>query len=313
MWDKFRYKEIVDNRNGKWLFKFSNEVGMVTVASQSPWMVNNKPLMVQKWDPSIGMTKTEPTKIPVWVKLTDVNYDWNQPICAHCLVFGHDHKSCKVRARTNEEIATEKESADKNVGNQKENEFVHNKVRRPVWNTRISRPGNYGRNNYMSGEGSKRFTGCNKQQWNKKVSNNEENNANKNKEKSTKEEIPVQSNKNQNVKSSNKDSETSNNSFFVLKDLDDDNIQGMNMLKDKIIVDTYLNIKLQPSLSVTKNWSQEMMNYFRRSWEADREKERNERLDDMEDFVEDVFEEEGIAAKNLVVDELKGASSSLLN
>ncbi|GKD90980.1 RNA-directed DNA polymerase, eukaryota, reverse transcriptase zinc-binding domain protein, partial [Tanacetum coccineum] len=291
MWGKFGYKEIVDNGNGKWLFKFSNEVGMVTVASQSPWMVNNKPLMVQKWDLSIGMTKTEPTKIPVWVKLTDVpmeawktkgississsvgrplimdsmtayvcknevgrteyarvlveieaskgfketvelqyrdknmnvrgsktvkvNYDWKPPICAHCLVFGHDHKSCKVRARTNEEIATKKESADKNVGNQKENEFVHNKVRRPVWNTRISRPGNYGRNNYMSGEGSKRFTGCNKQQWNKKVSNNEENNANKNKEKSTKEEIPVQSNKNQNVKSSNKDSETSNNSFFV--------------------------------------------------------------------------------------------------
>ncbi|GKC14370.1 RNA-directed DNA polymerase, eukaryota, reverse transcriptase zinc-binding domain protein [Tanacetum coccineum] len=181
-----------------------------------PWMVNSKLLMVQKWDPSIGMTKTEPTKIPVWVKLTDVpmeawttkgisaisssvgrplimdraskgfketvelqymdknmnvkgsktvkvTYDRKPPIYAHCLVFGHDHKNCKVRARTNEEIATEKESVDKNVGNQKENEF-----------------------------GSKRFIGYNKQQWNKKVSNCEENNANKNKEKSTKEEIPVQ-------------------------------------------------------------------------------------------------------------------------
>ncbi|GJY26444.1 RNA-directed DNA polymerase, eukaryota, reverse transcriptase zinc-binding domain protein, partial [Tanacetum coccineum] len=48
-----------------------------------------------------------------------------------------------------------------------------------------------------------------------------------------------------------------------------------------------------------------------RSWEADREKERNERLDEMEGFVEDVLEEEGITTDNLVVDELKGASSSL--
>ncbi|GKC41544.1 RNA-directed DNA polymerase, eukaryota, reverse transcriptase zinc-binding domain protein [Tanacetum coccineum] len=48
MWSKFGYKEIVDNRNGKWLFKFRNEAGIVNVANQSPWMVNGKPLMVQK-------------------------------------------------------------------------------------------------------------------------------------------------------------------------------------------------------------------------------------------------------------------------
>nr|GFA52050.1 hypothetical protein [Tanacetum cinerariifolium] len=70
MWSKFRYKEIVDNGNGKGLFKFSNEIGMVTVANQSPWMVNKKPLMVQIQDPNIGMTKAVPTKIPIWVKLT---------------------------------------------------------------------------------------------------------------------------------------------------------------------------------------------------------------------------------------------------
>ncbi|GJW45512.1 RNA-directed DNA polymerase, eukaryota, reverse transcriptase zinc-binding domain protein [Tanacetum coccineum] len=230
----------------------NDETGM-----EIPWMVNSKLLMVQKWDPSIGMTKTEPTKIPMWVKLTDVpmeawttkgisvissnvgrplimdraskgfketvklqymdknmnvkgsktvkvTYDQKPPIYAHCLVFEHDHKNYKVRARTNEEIATEKESVDKNVGNQKENEFVLNKVRRP--------------------------------QWNKKVSNGEENNANKNKEKSTKEETPVQ--------------------------------RDLGRL-----------------IEIKKG---------------------------MKGFVEDVFEEEGIAAKNLVADELKGASSSLI-
>ncbi|GKD42813.1 hypothetical protein Tco_1267458, partial [Tanacetum coccineum] len=92
-----------------------------------------------------------------------------------------------------------------------------------------------------------------------------------------------------------------------------DNIQGLNMLKDKMIVDKYLNIKLQCSSNVTKNWSKEMMNYFKKSWEADREKERDKRLDDMEGLVEDVIDDDNKVVKNLVADELKGTSSSLLN
>nr|GEU85081.1 hypothetical protein [Tanacetum cinerariifolium] len=67
-----KYKDIVDNGNGNWLFKFNNDVGMNVVANQSPWMVNSMPLMVYKWDPNIGMKKVEHTKLPIWVKLTEV-------------------------------------------------------------------------------------------------------------------------------------------------------------------------------------------------------------------------------------------------
>ncbi|GKC26370.1 RNA-directed DNA polymerase, eukaryota, reverse transcriptase zinc-binding domain protein [Tanacetum coccineum] len=73
-----------------------------------------------------------------------------------------------------------------------------------------------------------------------------------------------------------------------------------------MIVDKYLNIKLQPSSNVTKNWSKEMMNYFKKSWEADKEKERDKSLDDMEGLVEDVLDDDNEAVKNLVADELKG-------
>ncbi|GJS10103.1 RNA-directed DNA polymerase, eukaryota, reverse transcriptase zinc-binding domain protein [Tanacetum coccineum] len=335
--------EIIDNGNGKWLFKFSNEIGMVTVANQSPWMVNSKPLMVQKWDSSIGITKVEPTKILVWVKLTElpmeawttkgtnaisssmgrplimdtskgfketielqyrdknmnvkgsktvkVTNDWKPPICSHCIVFGHDHKNCKVRARTEEEIAAKKLNVDKQVGEQKENKFMQYKGRKHAGNIRTNKAGqtNYYRNNFMSGEGYRRFAGPNKQQWNKKVSNNEGNIDNKNKNQCVEEERLVKINKSQNVTSSTKDPQTSN-SFSILIDLEGDNIQGLNMLKDKSIVD--------------------------KSWEADREKERNERLDEMEGFVEDIedlYDEDRIVAKNLVADELKSTSSSLLN
>ncbi|GKA42965.1 zinc knuckle CX2CX4HX4C containing protein, partial [Tanacetum coccineum] len=72
MWSRTGFKEIMDNGNGRWLFKFNNEQGMNSVAEQSPWMVNSKPLMVYKWDPSLGINKVELTKIPVWVKLLEV-------------------------------------------------------------------------------------------------------------------------------------------------------------------------------------------------------------------------------------------------
>ncbi|GKE31222.1 RNA-directed DNA polymerase, eukaryota, reverse transcriptase zinc-binding domain protein, partial [Tanacetum coccineum] len=225
MWSKFGYKEVVDNRNGKWLFKFRNEA---------------------------GLNKTEPTKIPVWVKLSDmkawttkgisavsssigrpliidsmtayvckngvgiteyarvlveieaskgfkekielqyrdknmsvkgsktvkVTYDWKHPVCSHCLVFGHDHKECKVRARTVKEIATEKVNVDKQVEDKKEDKFTQNNERRFVGNIRINRLGktNYNRTNYMPGEGYRRFTGpIRVKMWSKKVNNEEGN------------------------------------------------------------------------------------------------------------------------------------------
>ncbi|GJS92500.1 zinc knuckle CX2CX4HX4C containing protein [Tanacetum coccineum] len=54
------------------MFKFKDEVGMNKVLELGPWIVNNKPLFVKKWDPTIGLEKVEQTKIPLWVKLVNV-------------------------------------------------------------------------------------------------------------------------------------------------------------------------------------------------------------------------------------------------
>nr|GEV74741.1 zinc knuckle CX2CX4HX4C [Tanacetum cinerariifolium] len=72
MWNRFGFKEIVDNDNGNWLFSFSTEQGLVDVADQNSWMVKSKPLTVYKWDFSLGLNKVEPTKLPIWVKLSEV-------------------------------------------------------------------------------------------------------------------------------------------------------------------------------------------------------------------------------------------------
>ena len=53
--------------------------------------------------------------------------------------------------------------------------------------------------------------------------------------------------------------------------------------------------------------------YFNRAWDVEKEKEKEDREKGMEDIVEDVFEDESIATKTLVGDELVGTSSSVLN
>ncbi|GKG27955.1 RNA-directed DNA polymerase, eukaryota, reverse transcriptase zinc-binding domain protein, partial [Tanacetum coccineum] len=54
------------------LWDFKDEDGMKYVIDQSPWIVNGKPLIVQKWDPETVIEKETPCKIPVWIRLYNV-------------------------------------------------------------------------------------------------------------------------------------------------------------------------------------------------------------------------------------------------
>ncbi|GKE28853.1 RNA-directed DNA polymerase, eukaryota, reverse transcriptase zinc-binding domain protein, partial [Tanacetum coccineum] len=72
MWGKYDIDEIDKGKNGQYMFKFKDDKGMNTILEKGPWMVKGKPLFVQKWSPEIGMTKVEPKKLPVWVKIIHV-------------------------------------------------------------------------------------------------------------------------------------------------------------------------------------------------------------------------------------------------
>ncbi|GJW12093.1 RNA-directed DNA polymerase, eukaryota, reverse transcriptase zinc-binding domain protein [Tanacetum coccineum] len=71
MWTKFGLKDIVVDADEMCFFKFKNEEGMKHILEQSPWVVNGKPLIVQKWDPEV-MVKENHCKIPVWIRLYNV-------------------------------------------------------------------------------------------------------------------------------------------------------------------------------------------------------------------------------------------------
>nr|GEU86843.1 reverse transcriptase domain-containing protein [Tanacetum cinerariifolium] len=72
MWGKFRLKSIIPNGNAVFLFKFRNSEGIQSVIEMGPWIVNKKPMFVQKWDPSVSLDKVEPNKLPLRVRLSNL-------------------------------------------------------------------------------------------------------------------------------------------------------------------------------------------------------------------------------------------------
>ncbi|GKC48607.1 RNA-directed DNA polymerase, eukaryota, reverse transcriptase zinc-binding domain protein [Tanacetum coccineum] len=65
------------------------------------------------------------------------------------------------------------------------------------------------------------------------------------------------------------------NKYAVLSEMNEDARNDFNVLKDRIIVDQYLNKKLQPSIQETKDWTKDMISYFKEKLEEDRLKEKN--------------------------------------
>ncbi|XP_071699385.1 uncharacterized protein [Rutidosis leptorrhynchoides] len=62
MWSKLGLKDTIMDNSQICYFKFDSEEGMNKVIDQSPWMVNGKPLIVQKWSPDVKVEKVDPCK-----------------------------------------------------------------------------------------------------------------------------------------------------------------------------------------------------------------------------------------------------------
>ncbi|GKF48181.1 hypothetical protein Tco_0141432, partial [Tanacetum coccineum] len=76
----------------------------------------------------------------------------------------------------------------------------------------------------------------------------------------------------------------------------------INLMKDIMIVDQFLNKKLQPTVGEASNWSQDMIRYFKEKWEEDRrhENERNVLNETEEGNMEDdVLDDETVFIWNI--------------
>lgn len=71
-WGKFGLKKLMKNDDGVFLFKFDSKEGVEKVLQRGPWIIRNSPIILTKWTPDIPLTKSEVTKVPVWIKLHNV-------------------------------------------------------------------------------------------------------------------------------------------------------------------------------------------------------------------------------------------------
>ncbi|GJT92142.1 RNA-directed DNA polymerase, eukaryota, reverse transcriptase zinc-binding domain protein, partial [Tanacetum coccineum] len=77
MWRLYQLEEVIINQ-GMYYFNFKSHEGMQCVIENRPWMLENKPLFVRKWEPGLCMSKLDTSKLPLWVKIYDIPLEaWN--------------------------------------------------------------------------------------------------------------------------------------------------------------------------------------------------------------------------------------------
>ncbi|GKA36412.1 retrovirus-related pol polyprotein from transposon TNT 1-94 [Tanacetum coccineum] len=81
-----------------------------------------------------------------------------------------------------------------------------------------------------------------------------------------------------------------------------DDIEELEKLKGRMVVDTFLNKRIQPNFIKVKNWTQDMVKYFKEQWEINRNKE----VEEDNDNIEDVLENNTGIAKELSIEEMEG-------
>nr|GEZ35754.1 RNA-directed DNA polymerase, eukaryota, reverse transcriptase zinc-binding domain protein [Tanacetum cinerariifolium] len=136
MWRKCGLKSVIPNGNGIFLFKFKSAEGLKYVTEMRPWMVNGKPMFVQKWDPSVSLDKAEPSAQPLWVKLKNLPLEaWSSKgisvvasrlgtplIMDQTTTNMHNDKNCGSKPKTIDEFMEEEMNELKQ--NQVNDEFV---------------------------------------------------------------------------------------------------------------------------------------------------------------------------------------------
>ncbi|GJR00893.1 ribonuclease H-like domain-containing protein [Tanacetum coccineum] len=77
MWRLYQLEEVIVNQR-MYYFNFKSHEGMQCMIENRPWMVENKPLFVRKWEPGLCMSKLDTSKLPLWVKIYDIPLEaWN--------------------------------------------------------------------------------------------------------------------------------------------------------------------------------------------------------------------------------------------
>ncbi|GJV20529.1 hypothetical protein Tco_1369549 [Tanacetum coccineum] len=265
MWGKFGLKDVIVNASGVNLFKFNDEIRMNC----------------------IGMEKTKPNILPIWVIMINILMEaWSME--------GRTDYAFLV------EIKAKKEMKDViKIEYIRKNDIVKGTKEIVVmydWKPDICSHCNV-------------FGHCLVHNMRKNVQNQNKNwqqrvhNGNGNRQEYRKRNVNNDGVNGANKDGGQKDKGTAThvnkgtsemNKFEVLKEVNANEDSEVRTLKDRMLVDVYLNKKIQPTCSEASNWSKDMIKYFKDQWEIDRLKKQ----EDQGKNAEDVFDkEDGIAQK----------------
>ncbi|GJY69516.1 ATPase, F1/V1/A1 complex, alpha/beta subunit [Tanacetum coccineum] len=309
---------------------------MEEILAKGPWIVSNKHMSVQKWDPIIGMERVDVTKIPVWAKIRDVPLEaWTKEgISALASSLGKPIRMDNITAQNckdgkgraeyarvlvefdvdkgfKEEICIQYRSKDNVIRGTKKVKVEYDKMKNKE-SIDVDEVSGFTQVRYRKNFEAKRndrigmnqYGGSKRNVWNN-------NGVYKKKDKAVGSigDNQIQGKKGSTTKQNKADNtaRVSQNMFAPLDDMSEKH--ELNVLKDRMIVDQYLNKKLQPTCAETTNWSKDMISYFKQKWDENRLKEAEENNEKNED----VLIGENIAAQRCSANDVNGEETSILN
>ncbi|GJX53116.1 beta-caryophyllene synthase [Tanacetum coccineum] len=72
-WGKYELvRSMFNSSTGLFSFQFSSMDGLDAMLDNSPWFIQNNPLILKKWHPDENLLKEDVSTVPVWVKLYGV-------------------------------------------------------------------------------------------------------------------------------------------------------------------------------------------------------------------------------------------------
>ncbi|GJT20143.1 RNA-directed DNA polymerase, eukaryota, reverse transcriptase zinc-binding domain protein [Tanacetum coccineum] len=297
MWERHGLAEIIAEGNDLRIFKFKSAEGMNYVLDQSPWMVNGKPLVVQKWDPDVCFEKSEPSgyaRILVEIeakkgiqdqieivykdamnytkktKFVKAEYNWKPNLCVHCEVFGHSDKTCKIQMKNDEGNLHGKNQRASDGGIKDGRNELFTEVRRK-------------QKSYNNNAGPSTSNFQNQRRVIEAPSLEKVWRVNNDTMESLK-------------KSANK---------YVVLSTEEEEVENI-CYDNRSIVDWYILKKQKPKVEEMVNWTYEMKQYFKYKWEA-----LNRNDIDSEDENE-VMEVNDPAIVNLIAEEIQGGINNEL-
>nr|GEV56184.1 hypothetical protein [Tanacetum cinerariifolium] len=323
MWGRHGLKDCIVDVDGMCYFKFKHEEGMNYVIDQSPWVVNVKPLLVQKGEPETVIIKESPCKILIWIRLLNIPLEaWSvRGISALASRLGMPIKMDQVTAdmyrdgtgrlgyaRFLVEINAANSFFDKieinYVDEMKKLKSTKWVIVKYTW-----KPDRCGHCDVF-GHSVQR---CDAKPKHKPVVNNNIRTSDGIPRSADQEGfVKVRHRKNQNIikqgwnrfndgskKQQTAELRNSANKYAILSE-EEDHIKVDPFIDKRLLVDEFIKKKLQPNCEETKNWTYNMITYFKYQWEA---MERKEKEGSDEEYV---FKNEDQATQSFMAYEILG-------